>query len=124
MATKHYAEFLYPGVIVSDSSIKEITENEYRHPETIRPSEGCFGFRVMARTEVTENGETLTGAYRNKSHWYYIGEIRTIEDVARTDGKNSILYRNMENNGFNRIAYTKFGQAIPMNKEDTVIGGK
>lgn len=124
MATKYYAEFLSPGVMVSDSSIKKITEKEYRHPETIKPSESCFGFRVMARTEVTENGETLTGAYRDKSHWYYIGEIRTLDDVARIDGKKSTLYWNMKNNGIGRIVHTKFGQAIPLGKEDTVIGGK
>lgn len=122
MTEHYYAEFLYPGIIVSETSLKEITKEEYLHPETIKVLDHSFGFRVMHRNEVIEEGDVLIGSYRNTSGWHYIGMVETKNDVAAKDGVDSILYRNMVNNNYERIVRTKFGQAMPLHENDVVIG--
>lgn len=121
MTEHYYAEFLYPGIIVSETSLKEITREEYLNPQTIKVPEHSFGFRVMHRNEDIKEDDVLIGQYRNTSGWYYIGVVNTKTDVARKDGKDSTLYRNMVNNGYDRIVRTRFGQAMPLRKEDVVL---
>ena len=109
-----YILILYPGFIVSDASEKEVSNRNY---EEINIPEGGFGFRFFDR-EVLEGvtGKTY-GEKHNFSPWYYKGKIRTINQIE----KNSILYRNMENNNYTRIVETEYGQSIPLNDDDIVL---
>jgi hypothetical protein len=42
------------------------------------------------------------------------------DDVVLWKGKDSILYRNMENNDYDFVVKTKHGQVFPLHKNDTV----
>ncbi len=118
---KHYVEYLYPGIIVSETSVSEIAERDVSKVEI---SDHCFGFRFFDRTVTVVDGENLTGDRKNISGWYYQGEKMTIEQVKATfgsDSKYDILISNMENNGYTSVVKTKFGQFMPLNDEDKVI---
>lgn len=118
---KHYVEYLYPGIIVSETSVKEVAERDVK---SVDLSDGCFGFRFFDRTVTVIDGETLTGDRKNVSGWYYQGEKMTLEQVKATYGSDRnyrILISNMENNGYGAVVKTKFGQFMPLNDNDTVL---
>ena len=118
---KHYVEYLYPGIIVSETSVSEIPE---RDVSKVNISDRCFGFRFFDRTVTVVDGELLTGDRKNVSGWHYQGEKMTLEQVKATngnDGKYDILISNMECNGWSTVVKTKFGQFMPLESDDTVI---
>lgn len=92
---KHYVEYLYPGILVSETSVKEVAERDVK---AVDLSDGCFGFRFFDRTVTVIDGETLTGDRKNVSGWYYQGEKMTLEQVKATYGSDHnyrILISNM-----------------------------
>lgn len=118
---KHFVEYLYPGIIVSETSVEEVAERDVKKVEV---SDSCFGFRFFDRTVSVVDGETLTGDRKNVSGWFYQGERMTLNEVKERFGNDrnySILISNMENNGYDAVVKTRFGQFMPLNKEDTVI---
>ena len=118
---KHYVEYLYPGIFLSESSVSEISE---RDVSMVSIPDNCFGFRFFDRTETVVDGEILTGHRKNISGWYYKGEKMTLEQVKATFGNDHnyrILISNMEGNGVGAVVKTKFGQFMPLNDEDEVI---
>lgn len=118
---KHYVEYLYPGIIVSETSVEEISERDVSKVEL---SDNCFGFRFFDRTVTVIDGETLTGDRKNISGWHYKGEKMTLEQVKANYGSDrnyETLIWNMENNDYPAVVKTKFGQFMPMNNDDTVI---
>jgi hypothetical protein len=121
MTEHYYAEFLYPGIIVSETSLKEITREQYLNPKTITVPKGSFGFRVMHRNEVIEEGDVLLGSYKNTSGWFYKGKKLSKADVAKEYGSDSTLYHNMENNGYEFVVKSEYGQAFPLHEKDTIL---
>jgi hypothetical protein len=121
MSEHYYAEFLYPGIIVSETPLKEITREEYLNPEKVSVPKGSFGFRVMHRNEVIQEGDVLLGQYKNTSGWFYIGRKLSKVDVCKEFGVESTLFRNMENNGYDYVVNTAFGQSFPLHDKDTVV---
>ena len=118
---KHYVEYLYPGILFSETSVKEVAERDVK---AVDISDGCFGFRFFDRTVTVIDGETLTGDRKNVSGWYYQGEKMTLEQVKATHGSDHnyrMLISNMENNGYGTVVKTKFGQFMPLNDNDTVL---
>jgi len=118
---KYFVEFIYPGIIVSETSRREICFEEYPNPDLIKLPEQSFGFRFGRQEEVERGGEILTGKFHVESGWYFVGEKQNQETVAVLDGIESFLYKNMQNNNFDFIVRTKFGQAIPLDKKDVVL---
>lgn len=109
---KHYVEFIYPGIVTSESNNKEVTN---RNPGEITILKGSFGFRFADREEVElTDGEILKGKLKNKSGWYYQGKKMSLENVKREMPNKEILIDNMKYNGFKHIVWTKFSQAIPL----------
>lgn len=118
---KHYVEYLYPGIIVSKTSVNEIPERDVNKVDI--PA-NCFGFRFFDRMVTVVDGETLTSDKNNVSGWHYQGEKMTLEQAKATygnDGEHNILISNMEINGYAAVVKTKFGQFIPLRDGDTII---
>lgn len=55
---KHYVEFFYPGIFMSESSTKEVTD---RNTAVTEVPQGVYGYRHFSREEVTQDGELLLG---------------------------------------------------------------
>ena len=115
-----YAMVLYPGIIVSDTSEKQVSS---RDPNKFKMPKHAFGFRFFDK-EILEGvtGKTY-GTPHNFSGWHYKGTVRTIEQVKEQE-PDSILYRNMKGNGYNRIVDTEAGQCIPMEDDDMIVVDK
>lgn len=114
-----YIEHLYAGIIVSDSSSTKV--NDRSLPKSV--SKYCFGFRFYERTEMeTTDGEKLIGEPKNYSHWYYLkGEVLNKNGVEEKYPEKKILISNMKSNNIKKVVFTKFGQAIPLEKNDVVL---
>lgn len=118
---KHYVEYLHPGIIVSETSVREISERDVSKVEI---SDNCFGFRFFDRTVTFVDGEMFTGKRKNISGWHYRGKKMTLNQVKATfgnDSKYSILISNMECNDVRAVVRTQFGQFIPLNDDDQII---
>ena len=116
---KHYVEFLHPGIIMSESSSEEV---DHRDPTLIKLPQNSFGFRFYDREEKESEGELLVGKSKNHSYWSIQGEALTLADVKERFPKERTLIGNMERNKTKRVCKTEFGQFIPLDKEDTIIG--
>jgi len=118
---KHYVEYLFPNIFVSEHSVEEVAE---RKVKAVNMPNGCFGFRFFDREVTSTNGETIAGDRENVSGWYYQGEKMTLEQVRATygmDGNYRKLIENMEINGYDTVVKNKFDQFIHFNDNDTVL---
>jgi len=118
---QHYIEWMYPGIISTDTSSEKI---DHRDPQRVdKMKERVFAFRFFDRTVV--DGEELLGKDKNPSGIYYLGgsvmTLAEVKDKYGDDPDKRILISNMENNGYDRIVMTKFGQSMPLNDQDRVI---
>ncbi len=109
-----YVEYLYPGLLFPEPSIRRLNEGE--QPE---PPKGCVGFRTFERREVEADGDTLKGEARDYSGWTYFGEELSLERV-RAEQPGSILLFNMEGNNWSRVVRLYTGQAYALTENDTV----
>ena len=120
---KHYVEFLYPGVLMSESSIREVKTKAYKKLQRIPKT--CFGFRFFDRQELKSNGEILKGKEKNWSGTYYFGKIYTANQVKNTFPSERILVRNIERNSpTSRGIKTRWGNWQMFERGDKVIGEK
>lgn len=126
MKTKHYIEYLHPGILFSEPSYKEVKTR--KAPKNI-PS-NVFGYRfysIDTYDATREDGEKFKTSSKPKdtSPWTYFGKILTFKDVEALKKKEperwSTLYSNMRGNGYERVVQTRFGQCIPLEPKDRVI---
>jgi hypothetical protein len=116
--TKHYIEFVYPGIMFSESSSKEI---EHRDAKKVELPKGAVGFRFFDKEQTELDGETLEGKPKNYTGWRYKGRELTLEDVKREMPGERILISNMECNNWDKVVKLECGQIFPLCKEDMVI---
>lgn len=113
-----YIEWLYPGIIVSDTSTEKV--NDRAIPKKF--PKGAVAFRFFERTEITEGKETLHGKPKGHSHWYYVeGEKLSLEQVKEKHPGEKVLISNMEINDCENIVWTKSGRAFPLEKNDIIL---
>jgi hypothetical protein len=114
----HFIEFLHPGIMVSDNSIKEIESRDL----VIEMPENAFAYRFFDVEQITlESGKKLKSEKENYSGWTYEGQELTIEDVKRELPNKKILISNMKDNNYKAVVRTKFGQFIPLSENDKVL---
>jgi len=116
---KQYIEFFYPGAVVSDSITQEVAD---RSPPAELPK-GAYGYRFFARSEVTQDGETLRGQPKDYSPMTYYGEEMTLDEVKNLTPSSDyrILVSNMECNRWDRVVRTISGQFMLPNDGDLVV---
>lgn len=115
--TKHYVEFLFPGIIVSESEVHEIKNRDVK----IKPPKGAYAYQYFDREEAMINGEKLTGERKNQSGTYYIGGVVKTCDDIQTEMPDSILAHNMKFNKIKRVVITTRGQAMELHDDDVVV---
>ena len=67
--TKKYVEYLYPGLIVSETSRSEIEHND---PEKVEIKEHCVGFRFIEQDFVIDGKEQYDGKTRVTSNCFLL----------------------------------------------------
>lgn len=115
---KHFVEFLYPGIIVCETSCEEIAE---RKPDLVTVPEHAFAYRFFDQEQAVVNDELLTGSRKNYSGTTYFGKVYTLEEVERLFPQYTTLIRNMKCNGYMKVVHTRAGNWQPFTDEDTII---
>ncbi len=115
---KHFVEFSYPGIFVSEYSHEEIAE---RKPELVNVPEDAFAYRFYDQVQTIVDGELLTGERKNYSGITYFGKVYTLEEVKAQFPEYTTLISNMKCNGWNRVVRTRKGNWQPFEDGDTVI---
>jgi len=118
MTLKHYVEFYYAGVFMSETEVRSV---ERRDLSNVKAPKNCFGFRFFDREETEVDGEMLKGKMKNYSGYYYFGTVYTKEDVEKYVDNNKILLSNMSGNGYDRVVKTRLGNFQPFYKEDVIM---
>lgn len=117
MSLKHYVEFFYCGILVSETEAKQIKSRK----EEFKIPKGSYGCRYFDREEVKRGGETLIGKKKNYSGMYYLGKTMSLEEVKEEFPRENILIRNMEGNGWKHVVKTRMGNFQPFHKRDRII---
>lgn len=116
--TKHYVEFFYPGILFSETSIKEIDSRDIE----IEIPNNSFGYRFFDIEEIKlSTGEILTGERKNESGTFYKGKMYSLEQVKDIFPEHKTLIRNMENNEIDFIVKTNMENFQPFNSEKDKI---
>lgn len=119
--TKKYVEYLYPGLIASETSREVIDHND---PTKVNVSENAIGFRFVEQEFVIDGDEEFKGKEKNYTNWFYIGKRLTLADVEKRFGKDpkySILISNMKNNHIDSVCMTRFGNFMSMENGDITL---
>src|SRR5689334_8127756 len=102
----HYVEFLFSGVMFTDTSSEEIKSrsSKFQIPKT------CFGYRFYdIERLVSSTGTALRSNRLNQTGTYYINaQVLNLSQI-RTLMPNSILQKNMENNHYKKVVKTRIG---------------
>ena len=115
---KHYVEYVFPGLIFSDSKVEPIKDRKAK----VRQPRGAYAYRFFSREEKRENGEVLKGEPKDYSGWrYFEGEILTLEAVKRDYPSHDIVIKNMQFNHYDRVVHCPNGGFYPMEKKDRIL---
>lgn len=117
MSLKHYIEFFYCGILVSETSIEKIKgrRKDFKVPK------GSYGYRYFDQEEIKQGDEILTGKRKNYSGIHYFGEVLSLKEVKEKFPHEKILIRNMEGNNWERVVKTNMGNFQPFSKRDKLI---
>ncbi len=119
--TKKYVEYLYPGLIVSETSSKEVEHND---PMKVNIEGRAIGFRFYEKDFINASGEQFEGKVKNRTNWFYIGKRLTFSEVQSRFGKMpkyETLISNMECNGISSVCMTEYGNFMPMEDGDMTL---
>ena len=114
--TKKYIEFGFPGVLVSETSVRPFTET----PTLSTLPKHSYGYRTFERIEVEVDGETLKGEDKNYSGWTFFGRELTLDQVKDQYPDEETMISNLESNGYDRVAHTITKGWFPMKEKDRV----
>jgi len=111
---KHYVEFLYPGLLFSETSSKELKSKN----APIAWPNGAYAYRLFTKEVTKGKTGTLEGDPKYKPG--YIFRKGTVikmakEVLADRDPANETLRSNVSCNKFKAVAFTKHGQVFPFN---------
>lgn len=103
--TKTYIEWIYPGILFSETSSSEVkTRSKNR-----KFAKGAYGFRFFDREEVEQNGEILKGEPKNYSKIHIKGTAYTAEEAEKAFPDERILLSNIRINKMKGVIATKQG---------------
>jgi len=121
MEYKYFVEFYYPGILVSETSIKEISKDT--NIDDIEVPKNAYGFKFFKKAYKTENGINLDSDRLNESRMYYVGGVvYSLEDVKKRYPSKEILIRNMENNNYENVIRCRTGNWQVFEDGDFVLG--
>lgn len=124
---KNFVTFHSAGSFVAETTTKEIdswnVDVAKKMAEDITERYGAkpYGFNFITKSR---DDNDLDSKVSDSSGMYYINcRMLTLEDVEKEKGKSSILYSNMECNGWNRVVTTKvgWGWTQPLGDKDIVL---
>lgn len=119
-----YAEFYYPGVIVSETNIEPIKN---RNVERLQVPEGAYGFiffdiiSIDIKDEFSKKLKLKSKRLNISPFHYYGGTIYTLKEVKKNFPNEKILISNMEVNHYKKVIKCRTGNFQPFNKGSKYI---
>ena len=115
---KHYIEYYDPGILMAESSTKEIVERRYLH---VFP-QNCYAYRLFDIEVVEGEYGDLVSSRLNLSGFYYNGgQIYTPDEVEKAFPEEKILISNIRGNRFKHAIRTSIGNWQEFRDDDCYI---
>ncbi len=114
--TQHFVEYLYPGLIVGETSIKRIDDVDSLH---MKMPDGAVAWRTHERSATFVGGEELLGKIKNRSGWTYYGRRLTLADAQRELPSEHILLSNMKLGDYDVVQVR--GRHFQLHEADRVL---
>lgn len=116
---KHYIRYYYPGVFMSETSVKEVKQ---RNEKSIEFPKGSFCCQFFDREEIVKDNEPLVGKEKNHSgRFYNDGEVFNLEKLKKEHPDKETLISNMKCNDWEKIILCNTGNWQPFSEEDKII---
>lgn len=118
--TKYWVEFSSPGCFFFETEEKDITDP---NPRKIKWPDNAFAFQIYEREDVIDGKTRYKGTPKKVGPTYYHpdSKVETLEEVKRNPKASEILISNMTHNQWDRIIWTRWGQAQPYDPKNTKI---
>ena len=119
-----YVEFLYPGTLFPESTIKEVNTTD---PRQLEIPERVFALQFFTRKEDRQSckDEILKGKRVNLPGRVYIkGKLYSVDDIKQLieNGERlDTLLSNMESNKWPQIIRTHLGNWQPFEEDDKLL---
>lgn len=116
-------EFLYPGVMFSESSTHEV---ESREVSKVKVPKNAFGFKFFDILSVVVDADgkkvQLTSEHINVSPMhYYGGKLYTVAELKREFPNERTLIGNIEGNGYKKAVRCRTGNWQPFEDTDVFV---
>lgn len=113
---QHYVKFYYPGFFFAEDSVEAI---DHRDPDKVEVPKSAYGFFFFDRKEIDDDGDVLQSDSLNESGTYFIGEVKSLDEIPETP-ENEILRRNMKVNGWTNVVKLECGWYQPFKDGDQI----
>jgi len=106
---EYWIVFYSPGTIVANTWSKDIEKPV--KPENVEWPDNAYAFELCERENIIENDETYKGkVIKSKMYYHPNSKLSTLKEIKATnDRRDATLIRNMENNNWNRVIFTRWG---------------
>ena len=105
---KRFIRFWRPGSFFAEDWSKSVDSFD---PESINFPEEAYCFQFWEREDVVDREENYEGKPKDVGPVYYHpdSKVETLEEVKRNRKSENTLIKNMENNGWDKIIWSRWG---------------
>ncbi len=106
---KTWATFFTNGIIIA--STWSVDQEEGIIPEDVEWPGNAYAFTLNKRTDIIEGDDVFKGKSEQIGPMYYHPDsvVATLEEVKEDPKASSILIKNMECNGWDKIVWSRYG---------------
>jgi len=119
-SVEHFAEYWWPGFIVSEATEKKI-KNRPKDEKKFAIPKGVFAYSFFDVKVISTGGNDFRSSHTNVSQIYVEGVKLSLADVEEDYPDSKILISNMTINHIDFVVHTKFGQFLPYQKSWVVL---
>lgn len=117
--TWYFAEYLYHGLLFSESSRKRIDSTD---PFKVKREKGAYGFNLLEQEVVIDGEDKFEGKAKYlPGQYFFEGQVFTLDEVKKQMPKEETLIWNMEHNDYKKVIKVG-GRIYPFNKECVLLG--
>lgn len=105
---KRFVVFWAPGLFFGEARTQDV---ESADPLAVEWPDDAYAFTMHEREDVVDGEKIYEGEPVQVGPMYYHpdSKIETLEEVKRNPNKGAALVSNMENNGWDHIIWTRWG---------------
>ena len=104
---KYYVRFYYPGVIVAETSDKDVDNPD---PYNVKWPQNAYCFEMYMREDIIDGKDTYRGKAEQVGPMYYHpdSKVESLAEVKKNRPTATTLIANMECNKWNKIIWTRW----------------